>query len=145
MKIERIVMAVLIIFIAFMSTVFVYGFVQKQLKENISTSKPNTNQDSATNTNSTTTQSTTNESNQKTFTTSEVSKHNKMSDCWIIIDKNVYDVGSFLDEHPGGADLIVPFCGKDATQAFATKGGKNKTHSQAALQLLSGFFIGIVK
>ena len=38
---------------------------------------------------------------------SEVSKHDKEDDCWIVINKKVYDVTKFVDEHPGGDILLV--------------------------------------
>lgn len=37
----------------------------------------------------------------KGITIQEVAKHNKPNDCWIIIQGKVYDVTSFLKEHPG--------------------------------------------
>ena len=36
----------------------------------------------------------------------------------ILISGFIHDVGSFLDEHPGGPHLLVKFIGKDATTAF---------------------------
>ncbi len=30
-------------------------------------------------------------------------QHNKDGDCWVVIDKKVYDVSKFLDDHPVGA------------------------------------------
>lgn len=32
---------------------------------------------------------------------SEIASHNTSQSCWIIIDYNVYDVTSFLEQHPG--------------------------------------------
>lgn len=48
----------------------------------------------------------------------EVRKHNTKDDCWVIIHGNAYDVTDFLQEHPGGAAIIVKYAGKDATKAF---------------------------
>ncbi|EEQ39123.1 FMN-dependent dehydrogenase family protein [Clavispora lusitaniae] len=48
----------------------------------------------------------------------EVGKHNQKSDCWVIVHGKVYDVTSFLDQHPGGSAIILKYAGKDATKAF---------------------------
>jgi heme/copper-type cytochrome/quinol oxidase subunit 3 len=46
-----------------------------------------------------------------------------------------------LIAHPGGAAIIVPYCGGDATQAFATKDKRpGKDHSQMAHEMLLGMF-----
>jgi cytochrome b involved in lipid metabolism len=79
--------------------------------------------------------------NSITLTPAEVAKHGSTQSCWFIIDSKVYDVTSYPMLHPGGAANIVNFCGKDATQAFATKGGKG-SHSQSASADLSAFYIG---
>ncbi|KIK71153.1 hypothetical protein GYMLUDRAFT_33287 [Collybiopsis luxurians FD-317 M1] len=49
---------------------------------------------------------------------SEISKHNSTQSCWVIINKNVYDVTHFLQEHPGGPNIILKYAGKDATGAY---------------------------
>ncbi|SGZ47546.1 CIC11C00000003394 [Sungouiella intermedia] len=48
----------------------------------------------------------------------EVAKHNSKTDCWVIIHGKAYDVTDFLNEHPGGAGIILKYAGKDATKAF---------------------------
>ncbi|KAI3402962.1 OSM2 [Candida oxycetoniae] len=55
---------------------------------------------------------------QKEFTLEEVAKHNKPGDCWCIIKNTVIDLTSFLDGHPGGAQSILNFGGRDATESF---------------------------
>jgi cytochrome b involved in lipid metabolism len=53
----------------------------------------------------------------KTISMSEVAMHNSASDCWLVIDRDVLDVTSFVDKHPGGS-VITEGCGKDATGYF---------------------------
>ncbi|GME94200.1 unnamed protein product [[Candida] boidinii] len=55
---------------------------------------------------------------QKIISPQELSKHNKVEDCWIAIDGKVYDVTSFLETHPGGVARIIKYAGTDATKAF---------------------------
>ena len=45
-------------------------------------------------------------------------RHSTRDDCWCAIHGKVYNVTSFLDDHPGGANIMVKYAGKDATQAF---------------------------
>lgn len=71
-----------------------------------------------------------------TLTAAEVQKHNSASDCWIIISNNVYNVTQYLNIHPGGADQIIPYCGKDATAAFQTQGGQGSHSAEADQQLI---------
>ena len=52
----------------------------------------------------------------------EVAKHNTESDCWTVIHGKVYDVTSFLSDHPGGAAIILKYAGKDSTASFDMAG-----------------------
>ncbi|KAJ8548035.1 hypothetical protein K7X08_021271 [Anisodus acutangulus] len=67
----------------------------------------------------------------------ETSQHNTKDDCWVVIDGKVYDVSSYLDEHPGGDDVLLGATGKDATDEFEDAG-----HSKDARELMEKFFIG---
>jgi hypothetical protein len=51
----------------------------------------------------------------------EIGDHNSAEDCWVVIKKQVYDITTFLDEHPGGKDIILEYAGKDATEAFEVR------------------------
>ncbi|MFA5831467.1 MAG: cytochrome b5-like heme/steroid binding domain-containing protein [Candidatus Paceibacterota bacterium] len=77
------------------------------------------------------------------LTLQEIAKHNTVSDCWMIVSGKVYSVGSYASAHPGGAQAITAFCGKDGTVAFETKGGKG-SHSQNASDILASYYIGNV-
>lgn len=78
-----------------------------------------------------------------TLTAAEIAKHNSASDCWIIISSKVYDVTNYLNIHPGGPGQIIPYCGKDATDAFDTKNrNPSQPHSQTASGLLAAYYIG---
>jgi cytochrome b involved in lipid metabolism len=55
---------------------------------------------------------------KKSFTLDEVKKHNKDTDCWVILHNQVYDVTKFLNDHPGGKKAILLYAGKDATTEF---------------------------
>ncbi|KAF3923040.1 hypothetical protein ABW20_dc0104631 [Dactylellina cionopaga] len=54
----------------------------------------------------------------KEFTMEEVAKHNKKDDVWVTVKGVVMDLTSFLEDHPGGANAILNFKGRDATEEF---------------------------
>ena len=49
----------------------------------------------------------------------------------------VYDVTGYLEDHPGGAEILLGEAGKDATQVFEDVG-----HSDEARELLQGLLVG---
>jgi len=59
----------------------------------------------------------------------------------LIINGVVHDVTDFILEHPGGAKIMEPFCGKDATKAFT---GGVYYHSNAARNALEQLRIGTI-
>eukprot|EP01024_Parvocaulis_polyphysoides_P063984 TRINITY_DN7420_c0_g4_i2.p1 TRINITY_DN7420_c0_g4~~TRINITY_DN7420_c0_g4_i2.p1 ORF type:complete len:523 (-),score=68.23 TRINITY_DN7420_c0_g4_i2:1004-2470(-) len=71
----------------------------------------------------------------KSFTLTDVAKHNQPDDCWIIVNDKVYDVTEFVQKHPGGK-IIQEYAGRDASEVFGT------FHSKQAWQQLSEFYIG---
>jgi L-lactate dehydrogenase (cytochrome) len=48
----------------------------------------------------------------------DVEQHSTADNCWIVVRGFVYDVTVFLDEHPGGKEIILEYAGQDATEAF---------------------------
>lgn len=53
----------------------------------------------------------------KSFSWDEISKHNKPSDCWIVVKGNVYDVTTWVPNHPGGR-IILNGAGRESTAMF---------------------------
>jgi len=80
------------------------------------------------------------------FTEEEVAKHNKEDDVWLIIgnDDNggqkVYNVTEYLNEHPGGPEVIMDYAGRDADEMF-----EDISHSQDARKRLAQLQIGVLK
>lgn len=76
------------------------------------------------------------------FTAEDVADHNKASSCWISRAGKVYDVTKFLDDHPGGDDLILAYAGKDVEVPMKDK--LEHEHSDSAYEMLDEYVIGRV-
>ena len=72
------------------------------------------------------------------YTKSDVGGHANASSCWTIIDSGVYDFTAWASQHPGGAQAILSFCGKDGTMAFRAQHGT----AQREEDILASFRIG---
>jgi L-lactate dehydrogenase (cytochrome) len=46
------------------------------------------------------------------LTEKAVEEHNTQASCWVIIEGQAYDLTDFLDQHPGGAAVILRYAGK---------------------------------
>lgn len=66
--------------------------------------------------------------------------HASSSSCWVSRDGKVYDVTRFLDDHPGGDDLILKYAGKDIGETM--KDPVEHEHSDSAYDMLDEFLIG---
>ena len=65
----------------------------------------------------------------------EVVKHNTQNDCWVTLyNRKVYNVSGFIDQHPGGGDIILPYAGKDVTAIMADT--ISHEHSESAYEML---------
>lgn len=83
----------------------------------------------------------TNVETQKTYSMSEVTSHNNVSDCWLVIEQNVYNVTSFIPQHPGGEEILKG-CGKDATSLFQSE----DEHAEGnAVSYLPPYLIGSIQ
>jgi len=76
----------------------------------------------------------------KTYSLKEVSQHNSNKSTWLVIHDDVFDVTKFLDEHPGGEEVLLEQAGKDATENFEDVG-----HSTDARELMKEYKVGTLK
>ncbi|KAK4409214.1 cytochrome [Sesamum angolense] len=99
----------------------------------------------------------------KVFTFDEVAQHNTREDCWLVLfekacfsvafdlqlkfytvltlssSEQAYDVTSFIEEHPGGDELLLNVTGKDATPEF-----KAACHTFNAWSMMEKLYVGEV-
>lgn len=75
----------------------------------------------------------------KKYTMSEVKKHDRRDDGWIVLYNKVYDVTDWIDKHPGGA-IIEEYLGKDGTRMF--EGSKHPEY--VVTSILPKYLIGIL-
>jgi cytochrome b involved in lipid metabolism len=77
---------------------------------------------------------------EKSYTLAQVSAHKDATSCWTAINGGVYDVTSWIDQHPGGREAILSICGKDGTSAFTNQhGGQARPAAE-----LASFKIGVL-
>lgn len=73
----------------------------------------------------------------KKIDASEVAKHVARDDLYVVIHKMVYNISQFINEHPGGEEVLLDVAGQDATSAFEDIG-----HSDDARNILKNFLVG---
>lgn len=72
-------------------------------------------------------------SNVQTYTMAQVAVHNSASSCYSAINGSVYNLTSFISQHPGGQATIKSLCGVNGTTAFNSQhGGQGRPASELA-------------
>ncbi|KAK9381192.1 cytochrome b5-like heme/steroid binding domain-containing protein [Kockiozyma suomiensis] len=67
----------------------------------------------------------------------DIKSHNTNESLYFVIHGKVYDATKFIDEHPGGEEVLLDCGGADATEAFEDVG-----HSDQARDMLPELLIG---
>jgi len=75
----------------------------------------------------------------KKYSLKEIAEHNSAKSTWIVIHDLIYDVTPFLDEHPGGEEILLEQAGKNGTENFEDVG-----HSTDAREMMKQYVIGEV-
>lgn len=71
------------------------------------------------------------------LTRADVSAHTSPTDAWIIIGKGVYNITSYVEEHPGGVAAILRNAGGDSTAGF-----HGPQHPARVFDMIEDFRIG---
>lgn len=77
-----------------------------------------------------------------TLTPAEVESHNNAKSCYVTLGSKVYDITSFVDDHPGGGDLILEYAGKDVEEIM--RDVVSHEHSEAAYEILDDSLVGFL-
>jgi cytochrome b involved in lipid metabolism len=77
---------------------------------------------------------------QGTYTLADVAQHNDASSCWSVINGTVYDLTSWIPQHPGGERAILQLCGTDGSAKFNNQHGGR----EPMISILAGFKIGAI-
>lgn len=77
-----------------------------------------------------------------TLPSSEVSSHNTEKSCYVTVGTKVYDITPFLEDHPGGGDLILEYGGKDVKEIMEDE--LSHAHSESAWEIMDEHLIGFV-
>lgn len=72
------------------------------------------------------------------ITLSQITQHNSRASCWSEINGGVYDLTSWIPNHPGGEKTILSICGLNGSSGYnSNHGGRSKITA-----ILAGFKIG---
>ncbi|KIW90094.1 uncharacterized protein Z519_09525 [Cladophialophora bantiana CBS 173.52] len=77
-----------------------------------------------------------------TITRAEVEQHNSRKSCYVTIGERVFDVTDFIDDHPGGGELILEYAGKDVEEIMEDEA--SHFHTETAYEILEESLIGFV-
>ena len=72
------------------------------------------------------------------YSMADVAAHATPQDCWSVVNGTVYDLTTWIPQHPGGAGVIEGMCGQDGTAAYEGQ----HSGSSSAEAALAGFALG---
>ncbi|MCJ1469977.1 fatty acid alpha-hydroxylase [Pseudocyphellaria aurata] len=77
-----------------------------------------------------------------TIASIDVASRKTAASCYVTVGTNVYDVTNFLDDHPGGGELILGYGGKDVADIMDNQ--ISHAHSDSAKEMLDEMLVGFV-
>ncbi|KAF9428636.1 hypothetical protein BGZ94_001659 [Podila epigama] len=76
----------------------------------------------------------------KTFSYADLADHSSRDSLYLVVEGKVYDCTEFIDEHPGGEEVLLDEAGRDATESFEDVG-----HSDEAREIMYKMYVGDLK
>lgn len=73
----------------------------------------------------------------KLYSMEDVKKNCENNQTWVVINNSIYNVTEFLNEHPGGEEVLLEQSGRNATEAFEDVG-----HSTDAREMMKKYKVG---
>ncbi|SCU78479.1 LAMI_0A04764g1_1 [Lachancea mirantina] len=74
------------------------------------------------------------------YSQKDLKSHASRDDCWVALyQRKIYNVTRFLDEHPGGSQLLLDYAGQDVTEIM--KDSASHEHSNAAYEILDDEYL----
>lgn len=77
----------------------------------------------------------------QTYSIAEIALHSSVISCWTTVNGKVYDLTSWIKDHPGGQQAILGICGKDGSEAFNSQHGGQEKQAE----ILATFQIGSLR
>ncbi len=74
------------------------------------------------------------------ITLTQIAQHSSRLNCWSAINGSVYDLTSWIPNHPGGEEKILSLCGIDGSSRYNSKHGGEAKQAR----ILAGFKLGIL-
>lgn len=74
------------------------------------------------------------------YTLEDLATHKCAQSCWVTLKGKVYNVTSFVSDHPGGDDLILNNADTDVESIMKDKDSHD--HSESAYEMLEEYVIG---
>lgn len=81
---------------------------------------------------------------QRVISAAELAQNDTAESCWKEINGRVYDITSYIPNHPTPERVIVAWCGKESTEAWDAIGG-GRGHSAGAAAMLANYQIGVLE
>jgi hypothetical protein len=75
------------------------------------------------------------------ITLDELAEHDSRDSCWKAIHGRVYDVTDFIPRHPTEEEVVLEWCGREASEGWDNK-RPGVPHSPRAESLLEAYLIG---
>ena len=76
-------------------------------------------------------------STAKIIPLAEVAKHTKRNDIWMVIDRKVYDMTGFMEDHPGGPEIMLEHAGASGRGTMSSSLGCLRASLSFSARLLT--------